>query len=509
MFLEPAQLNFSPASLPHGFVCHQILTDHLGRPVDYVFYDVNPAFEKMMGLSRDEVVGTRVSQLPVGEDMHVDWFSLYQMALEEGSLSFEGPFMVGEDRYRVTAYGGMPGFTVALFHELEPDEGEDPILEEREAVFSKVFKHYPSLPLPGGEGLSMAVYYQPARLFGGDCFEVMKTQRFLLFYLGHISQESPDCALLFSLIKETVKRYLDRFPPDTLRPAYLLQDLAAHLSLDIGSEYDIRIFLGFLDLDSRELKYSGVGFVEAPFLSRGEGAQIQLFLPHLSRSSYSLFDSPSFPEGRMVLTPATTLFCTTQGLLEEQALGERYGERLSRLCCHYSHLPPARLAQRVIKDFQSFHDTSQPGREDITFFVLQLDPLSSASYSLELATDFQELKRLRQELWDWVPDLQGANSLIICLSELVANAMEHGNRMDPHKRVTVDIFFSQGCYHVQVEDEGEGFHWQEVRDQPLELEGETPRGRGIAMTQLFCDALSYNATGNRVTFTIETHLGGV
>lgn len=47
----------------NGFAVHQIITDERGRPVDYRFLDVNPAFEAMTGLRAADIVGRRVLEL--------------------------------------------------------------------------------------------------------------------------------------------------------------------------------------------------------------------------------------------------------------------------------------------------------------------------------------------------------------------------------------------------------------------------------------------------------------
>jgi PAS domain-containing protein len=38
--------------MTEGFALHEIVTDEQGRPVDYRFLNVNPAFERLTGLKR-------------------------------------------------------------------------------------------------------------------------------------------------------------------------------------------------------------------------------------------------------------------------------------------------------------------------------------------------------------------------------------------------------------------------------------------------------------------------
>jgi PAS domain-containing protein len=46
-------------SMNEGFALHELLYDESGEPCDYRFLDVNPAFERLTGLKRQDVVGKR------------------------------------------------------------------------------------------------------------------------------------------------------------------------------------------------------------------------------------------------------------------------------------------------------------------------------------------------------------------------------------------------------------------------------------------------------------------
>ncbi|RPJ51983.1 MAG: PAS domain S-box protein, partial [Acidobacteria bacterium] len=53
-------------SMTEGFALHEIVTDEQGRPVDYRFLDVNPAFERLTGLKRADVLDKRVLEVLPG-----------------------------------------------------------------------------------------------------------------------------------------------------------------------------------------------------------------------------------------------------------------------------------------------------------------------------------------------------------------------------------------------------------------------------------------------------------
>ena len=46
-----------------GFALHEMVTDENGRPVDFVFLEVNQAFERIFEVKREEILGKRISQV--------------------------------------------------------------------------------------------------------------------------------------------------------------------------------------------------------------------------------------------------------------------------------------------------------------------------------------------------------------------------------------------------------------------------------------------------------------
>ncbi len=70
-----------------GFALHEIICDEAGRPVDYRFIDVNPAFERLTGLIASEIINRHVREvLPGIED---SWIEIYgKVALTGEPASF-------------------------------------------------------------------------------------------------------------------------------------------------------------------------------------------------------------------------------------------------------------------------------------------------------------------------------------------------------------------------------------------------------------------------------------
>ena len=76
--------------MTEGFALHEIICDEDGKPCDYRFLDINPAFERLTGLKRAEVVGKLMSQVPQLEGDDPKWIEVYgKVALTGEPINFE------------------------------------------------------------------------------------------------------------------------------------------------------------------------------------------------------------------------------------------------------------------------------------------------------------------------------------------------------------------------------------------------------------------------------------
>jgi diguanylate cyclase (GGDEF)-like protein/PAS domain S-box-containing protein len=100
-----------------GFALHEIICDESGKPVDYRFLDINPAFERMTGLKAQDVVGKTV--LEVIPEIERSWIDTYgKVALTGEPIVFED-FSKGLDKFfEVTAFRPAPKQFSCIFSDI-------------------------------------------------------------------------------------------------------------------------------------------------------------------------------------------------------------------------------------------------------------------------------------------------------------------------------------------------------------------------------------------------------
>ena len=94
----------------------------------------------------------------------------------------------------------------------------------------------------------------------------------------------------------------------------------------------------------------------------------------------------------------------------------------------------------------------------------------------------------------------------LCFDEALANAMVHGNRLDPSKRVFVSLFHDDERWGAIIEDEGPGLKPDNVPD-PEEADILRDTGRGIALMDNYLDALRFSEKGNRLMMVRHREAG--
>ncbi len=119
-------------SMTEGFALHEIICDADGKPTDYRFLEINPAFERFTGLERADVVGKTFTQVLPGEDRH--WVQVYGgVALTGQPVRLERYSPALNRHYQVFAFSPAPRQFAVLFLDIT----ERKQAEERQALMNQ------------------------------------------------------------------------------------------------------------------------------------------------------------------------------------------------------------------------------------------------------------------------------------------------------------------------------------------------------------------------------------
>ncbi|MBN1550402.1 ATP-binding protein [bacterium] len=131
------------------------------------------------------------------------------------------------------------------------------------------------------------------------------------------------------------------------------------------------------------------------------------------------------------------------------------------------------------------------------------------NFSVELNIPSEmEMIRLVEELGTALMDLRGyterdRDNIRLAIHETLVNAITHGSKSRKPMRVTVRFAFEEQCFYTDIEDEGEGFDLDTVKDPTHPQNLLEPTGRGIFLAQKLTENFTVTrlpGKGFRVSF---------
>ncbi len=165
-------------------------------------------------------------------------------------------------------------------------------------------------------GVVMTHRVQPSLYLSGDFLDYMKLDENLsLVYIADVSGHGASSAFVTVLLKNLTNRLQRNLrrgsSDDILNPERFLQRVN-HELLDTGLGKHVTLFVGLVDTQARELRYSVGGHFPMPILLDGGGAR---FLEG-SGLPVGLFREPDWVTYREPLNPGFRLILFSDGILE-------------------------------------------------------------------------------------------------------------------------------------------------------------------------------------------------
>ncbi len=162
-------------SLVSGFALHEIICDNSGKPVDYRFLEVNPAFLAMTGFKAENIIGHTL--LEIYPDTEPFWIERYgHVALTGEAAHFTEYSHIIEKYFEVTAYSPTHGQFAVTFQ----DVTERKLAESELRIAATVFESQEGMMITDIHGIILKVNHAFTLITGYSKEEVRgKTPRIL------------------------------------------------------------------------------------------------------------------------------------------------------------------------------------------------------------------------------------------------------------------------------------------------------------------------------------------
>ena len=122
--------------------------------------------------------------------------------------------------------------------------------------------------------------------------------------------------------------------------------------------------------------------------------------------------------------------------------------------------------------------------------VVQIASIQENLREIEkLIDEFNEIEELDESLY---------GKVMLATIEAANNAIVHGNKLDPEKKVKVEIIKRRERIEVYVEDQGNGFDYMRIPDPTAPENIENIHGRGVFLMKQLSDEVNFYKNGNKV-----------
>ncbi|MBO7747274.1 serine/threonine-protein phosphatase [Paenibacillus sp. MWE-103] len=369
--------------------------------------------------------------------------------------------------------------------------------------------------LPPGD-LTIGAYRITARCqsyreVGGDFFDVVSLgpSRFAIM-IGDVSGKGLPAALLMSAQLLVFRSEIRR----NGSPSEVLARMNRQLCEAMGEEGSVTIGVGVIDLTNNQVQYASAGHL-SPYVVAKDG---RFKAVDCSSLPIGIDPEASYDEISLQLEDGDRFLLYTDGLIEAvNRQGDMYS--FDGLEAEIATWEPAADLADVVDDWLARMDKeSGPGQDDRTVVVLELageyrsvlaklnlvsgeqgaaasafdNPFMSREWSLRSKLGDERLIALK--LGDWIaerwPECDIREDVQTAVCEAMINAIEHGNKLQPNKYVTLIAQIGGMLAVCRVYDEGGGYFPRLSRDEDemrKKLESEDPRGWGLVMIDTLAD----------------------
>ena len=161
----------------NGFAYCKMLFDENSQPVDFVYLEINDAFETLTGLRREDVIGRKVTEaIPGTKESHPELFSIYgKVALTGEPTKFDVYFKPLGIWLNISVYSPQKEYFVAVFDNITERKQAEDTLEKSERNFRTSLDSSPlGVRIVTAEGELLYANQAVLDIYGYSSFEELK-----------------------------------------------------------------------------------------------------------------------------------------------------------------------------------------------------------------------------------------------------------------------------------------------------------------------------------------------
>jgi len=128
------------SSMSQGLALHEIVTDDNGKPIDYIFLDINDSYTKLLGVKKEDSIGKRITE--VMPDVEPYWIEVFgKVALTGEPMYYENYLATTGRYYKTYSYSPKPRFFAVLVTDITERKNAEQALVHSHELLNYIIDH--------------------------------------------------------------------------------------------------------------------------------------------------------------------------------------------------------------------------------------------------------------------------------------------------------------------------------------------------------------------------------
>jgi sigma-B regulation protein RsbU (phosphoserine phosphatase) len=353
-------------------------------------------------------------------------------------------------------------------------------------------------PYTGRDEFEICATMKPAKEVGGDFYDFyFIDDEHLAFTIGDVAGKGVPAAIYMAISKT----YIQSVAKMVKEPEEVLRKVNKALAHDNVSGMFVTVFLGILNIETGEVRYSNAGHNLPLVIRKGKDPE---FFEGISSCVLGAFEDTPMEGGKIKFQPGDTLYMYTDGITEAMNIDKEQfsDERLKKRLTVHKDDSIKEMVAGTLSGIEAF-TRGAPQSDDITIFILRYfgkgghGAHAGKSEEYQIKNDLSEI-RVLADLVEIFGKKNGfssdlINDINLSLEEIIHNTIAYGYKDDSIHFINVRISLKGKELLLEIIDDAKPFNPLEAPKPDVDesIEERTEGGLGIFLVRNIMDKMEY------------------
>jgi len=355
--------------------------------------------------------------------------------------------------------------------------------------------------------IDVHAFLKPARQVGGDFYDFgLMHNKYFYFIVGDVSDKSIASAIFMAITKTLLGAKIK----SNISPGEILTKVNDDLLNRNKMNMFVTMFLGILNLENGEIKYTNAGHPPPIVLRNNESAK---FLTTKAQPVVGVMQGVKYATYTTALAKNEVLFIYSDGVTDAKNKDdELFGDnQLLDFINKNGALRPIKALTNLLLIKLARFMKYEPQTDDITMLAMRYEESAkNGLYKLTLPAEINSITKFHNFILDKTktnPKIQkNIHDIYLAAEEAIINIIKHAYPPDEKGSITLFLDLTHAdCLIIKIEDQGKPF--DPTKAKPLQLDNDIDKlsigGIGCHLMQQLTDEILYKYVDNKNILTLK------